>query len=118
VIVDYLWGHTAEMILALLKGGGAFTPRTRFVSVGSMTGDLIRLSAATLRSADLQISGSGLGSWTKGQVRSLFAEILPELFQLAAEGKLKVETVAVGIGEIGKLWEMDVEGGRRVVVEV
>ena len=118
VIVDYLWGHTAEMILASLKGRGAFTPRTRFVSVGSMTGDLIQLSAANLRSADLQISGSGLGSWTKGQVVMLFGEILPEMFQLAAEGKLRVGTVAVGIGDIGKLWEMDVEGGRRVVVEI
>ena len=118
VIVDYLWGHTAEMILALLKGRGAFTPKTRFVSVGSMTGDLIQLSAANLRSADLQISGSGLGSWTKGQVRSLFAEILPEMFQLAAEGKLTVGTVAVSIGDIEKLWEMDVESGRRVVVEI
>lgn len=118
VVVDYLWGHTAEMILNLLKGRGEFTGRTRFVSVGSMTGDLIRLSAAALRSADLQISGSGLGSWTKGQVRMLFGEMLPEMFQLAAEGKLRIGTVSVGIGDIGKLWEMEVRDGRRVVVEI
>ncbi|HTI94849.1 MAG TPA: zinc-binding alcohol dehydrogenase family protein [Puia sp.] len=118
VIVDYLWGHTAEMILAALKGSGAFTPRTRYVSVGSMTGDVIQLSAASLRSIDLQLSGSGLGSWTKGQVHMLFGEILPEMFQLAAEGKLKVGTVPVRIEDIGKLWERDVTGGRRVVVEI
>jgi len=118
VVVDYLWGHTAEMILASLKGRGDFTPRTRFVSVGSMTGDLIQLSAASLRSADLQLSGSGLGSWTKGQVRMLFGEILPEMFQLAAEGKLKVGTVPLGIGDIGKLWEMELQDGKRVVVEI
>jgi len=118
VIVDYLWGHTAEMILAALKGSGAFTPRTRYVSVGSMTGDVIQLSAANLRSIDLQLSGSGLGSWTKGQVHMLFGEILPEMFQLAAEGKLKVGTVPVRIEDIGKLWERDVTGGRRVVVEI
>lgn len=118
VIVDYLWGHTAEMILASLKGRGAFTPRTRFVSVGSVTGDLIQLSAANLRSADLQISGSGLGSWTKGQVRTLFGEILPEMFQLAAEGKLSVGTVAVGIGDIETLWDMEAPDGRRIVVKI
>ena len=77
VIIDYLWGHTAEMILAALKGNGSFTPRTRFVSVGAMTGDEMRLSAENLRSIDLQLSGSGLGSWTKQQVRVLFSEILP-----------------------------------------
>jgi NADPH:quinone reductase-like Zn-dependent oxidoreductase len=118
VIIDYLWGHTAELILGSLKGGGNFTPRTRYVSVGSMSGDLMQLSAANLRSVDLQLSGSGLGSWTKGQVRMLFAEILPEMFQLAAEGKLSVDTVRVGISDIGKLWEMEVKDGRRLVVVI
>jgi NADPH:quinone reductase-like Zn-dependent oxidoreductase len=115
VIIDYLWGHTAEMILASLKGLGSFTSRTRFVSVGSVTGDLIKLSSANLRSIDLQISGSGLGSWTKSQVRILFAEILPEMFQLAATGKLKVETMSVSFREIEKLWDMDVPDGKRLV---
>ncbi|HEX8022871.1 zinc-binding alcohol dehydrogenase family protein, partial [Mucilaginibacter sp.] len=46
IIVDYLWGHTAEMILACIKGDGSFTNKIRFVSVGGMSGDLIQLSAA------------------------------------------------------------------------
>ncbi len=118
IIIDYLWGHTAEMLLACLKGKGSFTPRTRFVSVGSVTGDLISLSAANLRSVDLQLSGSGLGSWTKGQVRSLFTEILPEMFQLAADGKLKIETTKVALKDIENLWNMDVPDGKRLVVEI
>jgi NADPH:quinone reductase-like Zn-dependent oxidoreductase len=118
VIIDYLWGRSAEMILDALKGTGAFTPRTRFVSVGSMTGDLIQLSAANLRSADLQLSGSGLGSWTKSQVRVLFAEILPEMFELAAAGKLKVDTVSVALADIEKLWEVEVADGKRLVVRI
>ncbi len=118
VVIDYLWGSTAEMILAVLKGEGAFTPRTRFVSVGSMTGDLIQLSAANLRSTDLVLSGSGLGSWTKDQVRALFAEILPEMFQLAAEGRLTVETTSVALRDIGSLWEMEVPDGKRLVVQI
>ena len=118
VIIDYLWGHTAEMILASLKGTGSFTPRTRFVSVGSVTGDLIRLSAANLRSVDLQLSGSGLGSWTKSQVRTLFTGILPEMFQLAVDGKLKIETVNVALRDIEKLWDADVPDGKRLVVQI
>jgi NADPH:quinone reductase-like Zn-dependent oxidoreductase len=118
VIIDYLWGHTAEMILACLMGKGSFTQKTRFVSVGSMTGDLIQLSAANLRSVDLQLTGSGLGSWAKDQVRKLFTEILPEMFQLAADGKLKVETIEVKLKDITDLWKLNVPDGRRLVVTI
>jgi NADPH:quinone reductase-like Zn-dependent oxidoreductase len=118
VIVDYLWGHTAEMILASLMGKGSFTHKTRFVSAGSMTGDLIRLSAANLRSVDLQLTGSGLGSWSKDQVRKLFSEILPEMFQLAADGKLSVNTVEVKLADIADLWNLDVPDGKRLVVTI
>ncbi len=118
VVIDYLWGQTAEMILAALKGRGSFSARTRFVSVGAMTGDLIRLSAANLRSIDLQLSGSGLGSWTRPQVGILFSEILPEMFQLAADGKLVVGTVGVPLSEIENLWAVEVSDGKRLVVQV
>jgi len=118
VVIDYLWGHTAQMILASLKGTGSFTPRTRFVSVGSITGDLIQLSAANLRSVDIQLSGSGLGSWTKSQVRTLFTEMLPEMFHLAEDGKLKIETVNVPLRDIEKLWDADVPDGKRLVVQI
>jgi NADPH:quinone reductase-like Zn-dependent oxidoreductase len=118
VIIDYLWGHTAEMILACLKGDGGFTNRVRYVSVGSMTGDLIQLSAANLRSVDLQLTGSGLGAWSKQQVGQLFTEILPEMFQLAAAGKLKVDTITVKLEDIAELWNLDVPDGRRLVVTI
>lgn len=83
-----------------------------------MTGDLIQLSAANLRSIDLQLSGSGLGSWTKRQIGLLLSEILPEMFQLAADGKLKIGTTRVALQDIGSLWEMDVPDGGRLVVKI
>lgn len=118
VIVDYLWGHTAEMILACVKGDGSFTNRVRYVSVGSMTGDLIQLSAANLRSVDLQLTGSGLGAWSKQQVGRLFTEILPEMFRLAAEGKLEIKTINVKLADIAELWKLDVPDGQRLVVSI
>ncbi|WP_158795864.1 zinc-binding alcohol dehydrogenase family protein [Pedobacter sp. L105] len=118
IIIDYVWGHTAEMILGCLKGNGSFTNKTRFVSVGAMSGDLIQLSAANLRSVDLQLTGSGLGSWPKDHVRKLFSEILPEMFQLAADGKLKVETIEVRLEDITELWNLDVPDGKRLVVTI
>jgi len=97
IILDYLWGHTAELILASLKGNGSFTHKTRFVSIGAMSGDTIQLSAENLRSVNLQLSGSGLGSWSREEVKKLFSEILPEMFQLAVDNKLKVETIKVNL---------------------
>ena len=118
VIIDYLWGHTAELLLTALKGQGAFTHRTRFVSVGSISGEIIQLSASTLRSVDLQLSGSGLGSLGRQDIGQLFTEILPEMFQLAAEGKLKIETVRVHFGEIESSYDLTIKDGKRLVIEM
>ncbi|MDJ1495075.1 zinc-binding alcohol dehydrogenase family protein [Cytophagaceae bacterium DM2B3-1] len=118
IVVDYLWGRTAELILETLKGTGAFTHRTRFVSVGSMTGDTIQLSSQILRSVNLQLSGSGLGSWTKEEMQLLLTEIIPEMFQLAADNKLKVDTMSIPLKEIEQVWYTDISSGTRLVVEI
>ena len=118
IIIDYLWGHSAEMILTCLKGNGSFTNRVRYVSVGSITGDLIQLSAANLRSVDLQLSGSGLGAWSRAQVGRLFSEILPEMFSLAAAGRLTVQTSTTELADIAVLWNLEVPDGRRLVVTI
>jgi len=118
IILDYLWGHTAELILSAFKGQGMFTHKTRFVSIGSMAGDLIQLSAENLRSVDLQLTGSGLGSWTKPEVQYLLKKMLPEMFKLAAAGKLKVETVSVDLKDIASLWDLEIPGGQRLVVTI
>lgn len=116
VIVDYLWGHSAALLLSCLKGNGMFTHKTRFVSIGSITGDLLPLSAEALRSVDLQLSGSGLGSWTRGEVRELLHDILPRAFKLAAEGKLRVDTVRVKLADIEQVYELAVPDGKRLIV--
>ncbi|QES88567.1 quinone oxidoreductase family protein [Rhizosphaericola mali] len=118
VVIDYLWGLSAELILSSLKGNSQFSHRTRYVTVGAMTGDTITLSSSILRGTDIQISGSGLGSWTREEVSFLFAEILPEAFQLAADGNLKIETIDVNLNEIEEVWKMDIERGKRLVVNI
>jgi NADPH:quinone reductase-like Zn-dependent oxidoreductase len=118
IIMDYLWGHTAELIISSLKGKGSFTHKTRYVSIGAVTGDKIQLSAENLRSVDLHLSGSGLGSWTKDEMKKLFSEIIPEMFQLAADGKLKVDTVNVNLKDINTLWDMEVPDGKRLVIKI
>ncbi|MFH7015802.1 zinc-binding alcohol dehydrogenase family protein [Flavobacterium sp. FlaQc-47] len=116
IILDYLWGHSAELLFSFLKGKGNFTHKVRYVSIGAMSGDIIQLSAAILRSVDLQLSGSGLGSWKKEEVKLLFSEILPEMFLLAAQNKIKVNIETVNLIDIGKAWNIEVPDGKRLVV--
>lgn len=118
VVIDYLWGHAAELILSSLKGKGTFTPRTRYVTVGSMAGDTITLSSQILRSINLQLSGSGLGSWAKEELALFFSEILPEMFRLAVDQRIKVEVTAFPVQEIEKVWDMQVVKGARLVVRI
>jgi len=118
VVIDYLWGHSAELILQALKGDGRSSHPIRYVTVGGIVSDTITLSSSILRGTDIQISGSGLGSWSRAEVKLLLTEILPEMFQLAADGKLKIETVEVELKDIEKAWDMNIEGGKRLVVMI
>jgi NADPH:quinone reductase-like Zn-dependent oxidoreductase len=118
VVIDYLWGHPAELIFAALQGKGAVTHKLRYVTVGGMAGDKIQLSSGTLRSADIEISGSGLGSLPAEAMQLLFTEVLPEMMQLAADGKLKIETVTAELKDIETAWNMEVAGGKRLVIVV
>ncbi|GEJ45066.1 zinc-binding alcohol dehydrogenase family protein [Chryseobacterium sp. ON_d1] len=118
IIVDYIWGHSVEMILSALKGDGNFSHKTKLVNVGGMSGDTIQLSSQILRGTDIQISGSGLGSWTKEETMLLFSEIIPGIFQAAVEGKIKMETQDIDIKNIGTVWNSEIQSGKRLVIRI
>ncbi|WP_428233032.1 quinone oxidoreductase family protein [Flavobacterium sp.] len=118
IVLDYLWGHPAELILNALKGNGSFTTKVRYVTIGGMAGDSIQLSSGILRSVNLQLSGSGLGSWAKEDVKLLFSEILPEMFLLAAQNQLKVNIETVPLVDIEEAWAREVSDGKRLVVTI
>jgi NADPH:quinone reductase-like Zn-dependent oxidoreductase len=118
IVLDYLWGHPAELIFSALKGNGSFTHKVRYVNIGSMAGDAIQLSAGILRSVDLQLSGSGLGSWTKEELKLLLSEILPEMFLLAAQNKIKVNIEEVNLVDIEQTWNADISDGKRLVITI
>lgn len=116
IVLDYIWGHSVEMILAAMKGNGTFSRTTKLVSVGGMSGDTLQLSSQILRGTDIQISGSGLGSWTPEESKLLFSEIIPEMFQAAADGKIKIDTETAEIKDIETVWNKEIPGGKRLVI--
>lgn len=112
VIIDYVWGRPTELLLeALAKGFKASaTHRTRLVEVGASAGPTITLPAATLRSIDLTLLGSGFGA---ASLDEIFATI-PTLFSMVAEGKLTIAVEPVPLAEVETAWTR-VEKGRRIV---
>lgn len=118
IVLDYLWGAPASAILEALKGKGDFTPPVRFVSIGGMAGDKIELSSSILRSTSLQLMGSGLGSWEKEEIGKLFAEIIPAFYQQAMEGKLVLRTKSFSLDQVAEMWNTNLPGGVRAVVEI
>ena len=113
-----MWGHPIEIIIDALKGSGInmFTHRVRIVTVGSMAGEQMSLSSATLRSSSIEIMGSGLGSFTQAEMKLFGTEILPEMFALAAAGKLTMDIETAPLVDIEQVWNKQMKPGRRMVI--
>lgn len=110
-MLDYLWGAPTEALIAALTGHDLMAePRTtRLIEIGSMAGPAISLPGAALRSSGLEIYGAGGGSVPKQAI----AEALPQVFEHAAHGTLKLETKKVPLAEVETQWGRKEE--RRVV---
>ena len=99
VILDYLWGPSAEALIAAIGKAHAPAP-LRFVQIGSMAGNTIPLPAFALRSSALELMGSGLGSVSDLElVRSI-----GEAFAVAETARFSVETEVVKMSEGEQAW--------------
>jgi NADPH:quinone reductase-like Zn-dependent oxidoreductase len=113
VVLDYLWGQSAEsLITAAAKAGKDGVP-IRFVQIGALSGGNITLPSAALRSSALVLMGSGIGSIPlKGLVGAISG-----VLQAVAPGKLKIETKVVPLTAVEDTWNKD-SGTSRVVFVV
>lgn len=114
VVLDYLWGQPAEVLLRAMarKGLRHAAPRIRYVQIGSMAGAAISLPAETLRGSGLELLGSGFGSASLDElmkaVREMFAEAAKQPFVSAAR--------AVPLRGIEAAWSGNENGTRLVFV--
>ena len=118
VVIDYLWGRPAEILLSTLAGhdlNATVDHITRYVQVGEMAGSAINLPAAILRSTAIELTGSGGGSISKEVIGKIQTEILPEVFKLAAAGKLSIDTLAIPLKDVAEAWQQDAQGKRLVI---
>jgi NADPH:quinone reductase-like Zn-dependent oxidoreductase len=89
VVLDYLWGPSAERIIAAAARAGKDGVPIRFVHVGAASGPSITLPSAALRSSALTLMGSGIGSIPMDRLVGCVGELLeatvPAGFQIAAK---------------------------------
>ncbi|MFE9249633.1 zinc-binding alcohol dehydrogenase family protein [Streptomyces sp. NPDC007088] len=101
VVLDFVWGApAAESMLPILTARADRSMPLDWVQIGSMAGASAPIPSAALRSARLQIVGSGIGSVPS---RDFIAE-LPELAAAVTDGSLDVRARPVPLADIAKVW--------------
>jgi len=89
---------------------------TRYIQIGEMAGPTLNLAAATLRSANIQLSGQGGGSLPKEILAKIPLEIIPMILNWAAEGIISIDTVTYLLTEIQTAWKKKDSDGKRSVI--
>ena len=113
VVLDYLWGKSAEMLIVAAAKADNDGVQVRYVDIGSMSGGEITLPAAALRATNLTLMGSGIGSVSMAGLLGAINGVM----QAVVPGKLQIETEAVPLASVEENWNKD-SGGSRVVFVV
>jgi NADPH:quinone reductase-like Zn-dependent oxidoreductase len=102
VILDYLWGSSAESLIAAAAGHGSgdAEPRMRFVQIGSLAGGTIMLPGGALRSSGLELMGSGLGSVSNERLVMSIGAVLRAI----VPGGFKISAERVPLSRVGAAW--------------
>jgi NADPH:quinone reductase-like Zn-dependent oxidoreductase len=110
VVIDYLWGKSAErLLIAGAKAGPEAVP-IRFVQVGSASGSDITLPSAALRSSAIALTGSGLGSIPLDRL----VRCAGDLLRATVPGGFKIAATAVPLSDVELAWPND-DSARRTV---
>ena len=112
VVLDYLWGSSAELILKAAAGHGSLRgePRIRFVQIGSISGNTINLSGQLLRSSGVELIGSGLGSLSAQQM----LQSLTKMFAAVTKVHFAIDLNPVPLAKVEEAWTWK-DDGRRIV---
>jgi NADPH:quinone reductase-like Zn-dependent oxidoreductase len=105
LVVDYLWGAPAEAAFAALTRAatrsGDGPERIRYITVGITAGEVAALPAITLRSAPVQLFGSGIGG---PAVLGDAAAAYDSLLQQVAAGQIGLEIDPVPLAKVEQDW--------------
>ncbi|AIO44883.1 zinc-binding alcohol dehydrogenase family protein [Burkholderia cenocepacia] len=100
VVLDYLWGASAQALLVVAAKATPGGRRLRFVEIGSISGADVLLPGAALRATAIELMGSGLGSVP---LPRLLASVRG-VFEAAGEAGLAIDTRTVPLSAVGEHW--------------
>ncbi|OCJ11015.1 alcohol dehydrogenase [Rhizobium sp. AC27/96] len=113
VVIDYLWGESAEsLLLAAAKAGKDAVP-IRYVQVGAISGGDISLPSAVLRSSAITLMGSGIGSISLDR----FVNATAGLLRATVPGNFQIASKTVPLSDVEKAWPLD-DSNRRTVFKI
>lgn len=110
-MIDYLWGHPAEVIFDAFRKI-KLAKHLKYITVGGMAGSDIQLSSQIFRSKDIELIGSGIGSFSSNVFQNYLRNNLPLVFDYAASGHLDMNLNVFPLSQISTAW---VAHGRSVV---
>jgi NADPH:quinone reductase-like Zn-dependent oxidoreductase len=100
VVLDYLWGQSAErVIIAAAKAGRDAVP-IRFVHIGAVSAPNITLPSAALRSSAITLMGSGIG----GIGLDRLVKSTDELLRATIPGAFNIASKGFPLSEVEHVW--------------
>ncbi len=100
VVLDYLWGQSAERIIIAGARAGKDAVPIRFVQIGSMSAPNITLPSAALRSSAITLMGSGMGSIPVDRL----VQSIDDLMKATVPGGFKIQTRTFPLSEVAHVW--------------
>jgi NADPH:quinone reductase-like Zn-dependent oxidoreductase len=113
VVLDYLWGKSAERLIIAGAKVGAEAKPIRFVQIGSLSGPDITLPSAALRSSAIVLMGSGIGSIPFDRL----VHAIDGLLQATMPAGFKIATNPVPLSDVERAWTLT-DGAARTVLTV
>ncbi|MFI5152683.1 MAG: zinc-binding alcohol dehydrogenase family protein [Chitinophagales bacterium] len=112
VVIDFIWGHPAELIMKSIIPSEIGLPkkRIRYVHVGEKAGSFISLSGEMLRTSGLEIYGAANIS------REELSESVKLVWDWIKENKFQADIEQVPLADIEKAWMRNDLDGKRIVI--
>ncbi|MEF0942136.1 zinc-binding dehydrogenase [Rhizobium sp. BR 362] len=110
VVIDYLWGRSAERLLIAAAKFSRDAVPLRFVQIGSSSGADITLPSAVLRSSAIELVGSGIGSISVDGL----VQAVGKLLRATTPAGFTVAAKPVPLSDVERAWPED-DSARRTV---
>ena len=110
VVLDYLWGKSAERLIVAGAKVGAEAVPIRYVQIGSVSAADITLPSAALRSSAIVLMGSGIGSIPFDRL----VQAIDGVLRATRRAGFKIAVNPMPLSEVERAWMLNDSVGRTV----